>query len=547
MLPGGEVVELSIPEPDLEQALGWIKRINALETSEGAPVSSLVTVNGFEPWWFVQDQVFTHLLVPYTRYREVLEWWCQGAEIVEPPPELARLQQVLAANDKTLEEPMKAAVGSSARRVLGALASAGRTAFSLKSALWFRLRRRPVLLYAIDVVSPGLRHDFRLDPIYRELDRRGLRYGEYLHSLGGWGAWRNSWRRRRVGIDIGAGTSPWGLRSPSEPLPGADVVLEGFSGDEERLVRAVVREALDASRRAAERYRGLVALVRFHRPRVALILDDSRHAHELIAACRELGVYVVSYQHGLAFNRYFVGLMCYGFRDGRRHRADVYGLWSEYFRQRLLMSSQLHDESSTFVCGMLRAPDVGSSQERSSSENGRVRVQVISESLGRTAEIVTYIEKLVDAEQFDVTLKLRPGENVVDEWLPLCERGMKTTRASVYEALADCDVVIGTYSSVLYEAALVPLPLVVPRTSSPFGFELGEEGLAELADSPEEVRAAVLRAVALSPDELERRRERIWGDASSEGAKRVLDRVTEALTGTRSSSSSGLGPMSSAP
>ena len=102
----------------------------------------------------------------------------------------------------------------------------------------------------------------------------------------------------------------------------------------------------------------------------------------------------MSYQHG-QFNRYFVGLMAYGFLDGKPHRANAYGLWSDYFRHRLLRDSRLYDASTTFVCGMLRSPGPDVEAKDRSSE-GRVRVLVVSESQGRTEEIVPFVAQLVD-------------------------------------------------------------------------------------------------------------------------------------------------------
>ena len=89
-------------------------------------------------------------------------------------------------------------------------------------------------------------------------------------------------------------------------------------------------------------------------------------------------------------------------------------------------------------------------------------------------------------------------------------------------------MVLGTYSSVLYEAILAHRPVVVVKTSSPFGFTLGEEGLAELADAPEAIESATARAAGLPLEELERRRRVVWGDTTLDGARAIVDRLAKA-------------------
>ncbi len=520
-LVSGESFEVDPLETNLEQALSWIQWLNEAHTEDGRRLSLLVTEDGYEMWWVVQARLFTRFLVPYTRYERVVSWALEGATVVDPPPDLEPLLRILtrAGESVTVVHRAPKNILRSWRRWLGTPLVAMAVVASWLAAWWFRARGRAVAVYTVDIVSPGLRHDFRIDPIYRELERRELSYGEFVHSLGGVGAVQNFFRRRRLSIDMQA-------MAMLEAHPAVDMSLAAsirvgdMPVDRARFFCALAREGCRASSEAVRRYRALRRLVRLHRPRFALVLDDSRHAHELVAACRSEGVYVVSYQHG-AFNRYSVGLMTYGFLDGKPHRANAYGLWSDYFRQRLLRDSRLYDASTTFVCGMLRSPgpDV---EAKDRSPEGRVRVLVVSES-ERTEEVVPFVAQLLDREAYEVTLKLRPGEQVPTPWRPLLELGLGTSKQSVYDAVRDCDVVLGTYSSVLYEAAFLLKPLVVVKTTAPVGDELVQESLAELASGPDGIEQGVTRAVALPMSELERRRAVLWGEGRVDGARHLVE------------------------
>ena len=318
----GDRQSYSLAQADLESALSLLKKLNLLRTKDGRRLSSLIQVDGFEPWWFVQDYLFSRLCLPYTRYRPLIEEALKGTPVVNPPPDLDRLLQALKALPETNTLRLEGRWRQRRTRRLGAALTQLLLAIgSIKAIYWFRLRRRSVLLYAIDVVTPGLGHDFRLDPIYRELARRKLSFGECFHSLGDARALLNAVRRLRLSIDIASLSAWWrGWTRDQEnrpPLESSDPAAQ-----------AIAQLAWDAALDARSKYRCLRWVVRRCRPRLAVVLDDSRHAHELIAACRAEDVYVLSYQHGLAFNRYFVGLMCYGFDSARRHRANAYGLWS---------------------------------------------------------------------------------------------------------------------------------------------------------------------------------------------------------------------------
>jgi hypothetical protein len=271
----------------------------------------------------------------------------------------------------------------------------------------------------------------------------------------------------------------------------------------------------------------LKGMVQWHRPRYALVLDDSRHANELVAACKELGIFTLGYQHGL-FNRYHTGLMAFGFDSARRHTFDFYGVWSEYFRQRLL-AGDLYDETNTFVCGPLRPPTANELQAVWSARRCNpipVRVLLVSEPRARQEQVLRYVEKLLRDERFQVLLKVRPGEEI-----PHFNPSVNATSGSlqiiqgrtVYESFTQADVVVGTYATVLFEAVLALRPAVVFNTSFTYEHDLAHDGLVEFAESPDRVCDVVLRASALSEEELIRRRNVMWGEQIMDGTAILFD------------------------
>ena len=532
-------IKVSVDEQDVDSALDFLKRLNLWTFTNGRRVSEYITIDGFETWWFRQEHLFWGILVPYTRYRKILHFILesQEVEIIDPPSDLQRLLNLLSGNPYVPPISIEAHAQQPARRanrLRYQLTGFLLVMFSLVSLLLFRFRKHKVLMYAIDKVSPGLKHDFRLHTIYQELTRRQSRFGEYVHVGDIKAVLRNVVRRKMpvVFFEYMAQTAYHIQRllrsSKSKPSPSVSV---DSAEPDSIFLTCVASYALNQAKRVKFYTCCLKTLIRLHRPSVAVVLDDCRYANELIAACKALGIFVLGYQHGLGFNKYFSGLMCYGFGTARRHTFDAYGLWSEYFRQRLLRYSELYTESDTFICGNLRPPtqeELRKAGQRQDSRQEPLRVIVISEPLVAPEEVVPYISKLIVDELFSVFLKLRPGEDLLQRkeyWGDVWQRMDTPSSSGVYEAFAQADVVVGVYSSILYEAILALKPTVVLKSTSPYAAPLGQQGLAEWAESPDCVQEVVLRAYQLSHEELERRRNVVWGSTSEYAARILLDHI----------------------
>jgi hypothetical protein len=538
LVPSEPGAEIPVRPPDWEQALGLLRQMNNLRDLEGNRVSSRIQVDGFEPWWFVQDRLYRFYLLPFTRYREFLRA-CDGCPEVcveNTPADLARLARVLSGRAgfprfaPLGQGGMQQPAGKAGPRVW-----AGRGSLAIMtcaSLLLFRLLRRDTLLYVIDQLSPGLDHDFRLSPLYDELRARGYRVAEYAHTLSPRLAIRNSLRRRRPVAFV---ESFGELLDSGGPLEVISLSLPPSSGVpdlESALQLALVPQVLSWCHQSAARYRRIRRALGIHGARRAIIFDDNRHNHELVAACKGLSIGVLGFQHGI-LNRFHAGLMAYGFAGARRHDFDRYGLWGPTFVERILRDSDLFEAGRLFVAGPVRPPASG--REREPADRPKAvavrQLLLVSEPLARKHEVNAYLRPLLEDPRYRLHLKLRPGER----WEALQEYGLSMQQAeivqtsTVYEAFEHAHVVIGTYSSVLYEALLALRPIVWLKTSMAYGAELVQEGLAEEATSPEEIRRAIERAASLSIEELERRRDRVWSNVRGSGVVTLLNRAERDL------------------
>jgi hypothetical protein len=519
--PDGALIPVSAP--DWDKALALLRKFNALTDSSGRRISSLVTEDGFEPWWYGQDRLLRFYLVPLTQLLPLLsaEEGKGSIRMEDAPPDFERVLQAVGGKEGFAAwegRPLPKAKTSAGKWAMWAL--------SFASLAAFRLARRDTLFYIIDHVSPGRREDFRFTPLYREMRRAGFRYAEYAHTLSPVQAVKNFFRRGRPVFYLESADFQARLSRIGIPVPKVECPSGGSNSVADRALRALVPAAIESCLQSAACQRVLKRALQFQRVRRALIFDDNRHNFELIAACLALGIPVLGFQHGV-FNKFHAGLMAYGFSGARRHAFDRYGVWSVLFRERLLRDSVLFPDDRIFIAGPVRPPEVSALLNRSPDPAGKIRVLVVSEPLARKGEVAPFLHALRQDPEFALYFKLRPGEpesSLAEYSLSPSDVHLLKT-GTVYEAFARVDAVVGTYSSVLYEAALVSLPIVWMKTTRAYGRELAEEGLAESANHPEELPAAVRRACALPTDELRLRRERIWGGEVRSGAVSLIQEL----------------------
>lgn len=527
-------------EEYLDLALRLLKKLNGLKTLDGAPLPSVVEYEGFEPWWFVQHQVLWSILVPYCRHRdELLRRSSHETTAARGIPSEADLPTRLLGVAGGSRPRSQDSIRSAAARCLGWLSRLGLALFSLASLIYFRLRRHDTLFLTLMRLSADQSRDFRLEPVYRELETRGYRFAEYLsvsRDLRAHGTlWRNLLRLRRPMVVFGALSklAPSRLlpQGPEAPPPSIDLPAEE---PDRAMLEAAATWTLRQSRLQVREIRRLAGILSFQKIRKAVLVDDSSQLGALVAACKLCGVPTLGVMHG-NFTRFNSALFAYGFRDARRHTLDLYGLWSEHFASRLL-AGDLYRPEDIAVSGPLRAPSRAEIEQAAAcrqSSDAAVRVLVISEQYAVHSEVAAFLERLVADPRFQVQLKVRPDESspaILEQLGPEDAASVEVVRTgTVFEAFAGADVVVGTHSTVLYEAILARRPVVVLHTSFTYGHDLVHEGLAELARLPEEIGETVLKSHATDGPELENRKRRLWGDQLFDGAGRIFDRAESAL------------------
>ncbi|MEK7063134.1 MAG: hypothetical protein AAB955_00405 [Patescibacteria group bacterium] len=334
-------------------------------------------------------------------------------------------------------------------------------------SLPFLLRHRlPVMIYSVDKTSSAdASADFRLAEVYRILEETGVPYVECFHTLFNKSFLVNAANRRRAALYREAIDWVYYLALPFKRVILGRVayqpfVMKGVSEAEREVAELVVREYLATAPLFQFRVAAFRLLLKILRPRIIVMIDDVRHTHELLIAAAACGIPTVMVQHG-HFTPYHVGWQRGEGLVGTLIRSDTLVVWSEYWKQELLRLGSQWPDTALLVGGNATAP-ASVAAVRSSAPGYRVLIPYEVEA--PFTEVSAYIVAL-RALGAEVILKLRPDKPAAAQLAPYGVADMATTTSFS----GPYDAVMGTYSTLLYDALAVGIPVGIFETSLDYG------------------------------------------------------------------------------
>jgi len=518
---GEQTVRLS--SPNWPRAFELQKQLNGLSDGTGQPYSSRIKIEGFEPWWFHQEGLFHHILLPYTRYRYLVDTIqnAKRATIVDAPDDFKRLASTLFEGTdtklvfknsdwgKSLSSIFRKLKASLNRKISGVLFGT----LSLVCVIRRFLKPFDVLIYSIDKTQSGKAFDSRIESLYTSLEKQKITFVEILwRNVPGLTALRNAVRRRRLSIYMPQPKKPSSVDEFRE-----FVSTTTDSWDDRVLHNIALHYLLPACRNSVCLVKTLMRTLKRIAPEQVFLIDDYRHNHELVVACKLLGIKTQGFQHG-QFNRYSVGLMAYGFKASSAHTFDKYYVWSDFFRDLLINSSDLYRDPELLQVTGLPRPAFYPLDQKKRGRNQKVTVLFLCESYDKTTlvtEVTPYLQTLYKDPQVNLLLKMKPGDSTQEiSWLNASLLASIEVRSGpIDDALKEADVVVGSYSSALFDAIRCLKPVVIFDTSVWQDLHgLADYGIAQRATSPEEIVKKVFETLDIPKRTLSSFRRQVWGE-----------------------------------
>jgi hypothetical protein len=163
----------------------------------------------------------------------------------------------------------------------------------------------------------------------------------------------------------------------------------------------------------------------------------------------------------------------------------------------------------------------------------------VSEVVAVPEEVIPYLETLINSDEFSLYIKFRSSNDIFESWLEVNRPDLlkkinpaHILKGKMYDAIAQCDVVVGSQSTGVIESTIQLLPFVFFQTSK-WGdyFEVrtlgGEYNL--LATNQTELVAYIKQSQSIPKDILADIRLKFFGDHYMNGSKWVVDEVEAEL------------------
>jgi len=390
--------------------------------------------------------------------------------------------------------------------------------------LW--LFKPKLLVYSIDKANGVHGNDFRMGGIYDFMTKQSISYIELFHTILGRQLFKNILRRRRSGIYLEAIDAVFYLTRPFIKKTTIDVDEEDlmrFQEKERSFVRNVALGYFQRAALSSFRARFLKRLLSASSIKAFWTIDDARNYAEILVVCKDLGIPAEAFQHGI-YSSYFIGYLLCDDCQGRVIAPDHLWVTNDYWKGELKRLGCVVSDDRVLVSGPQRKTDLAPLPV----DDGYIGVMFLYETETDKEVLRAYLLQMLDDKSVKVFFKVRRDRDTQSQLAEYgLDKGMRDKLTVMSETKLDyIDVVLGTYSTFLYEMVESGRPVAILKTRNTFGKDMITNGLADLIDDPRDTSRRLKELAMTSRSVLESRRNRLLGKGGP-GLESVLLRLAE--------------------
>ena len=534
-------IETLLDPGSVQEASGLIARLPLLENHDGRRISKLVNYHGYELWWVNYDNLMYKFCLPYTQYRRLLEYLETFLMIYlyEPPfPNLFRHFLDAHKCQYTIKPENK----FEKRLPLGILLQ---VILSVPFLLWLKIRNPKLMVWTSDKFDPPRDHDFRMRLIYEELRRKNINFVEFIRSMESSSTvLLHALKRRRPVIysyaivTIVRALANFFSKKSRDGVAG--LFLSAETSAEQKFWFFVATNYLHNTRGDILTIQVMKFILKFIGIKAAIISMATNRNFSEVLACKLLGISTIGIQHGAALRYYAVADFMEQFDGEKKLSVDKYGLWSEWWRQYYLKNSKAYKLEQLFVSGPMRPlEDRGILTQTPALREDRVKVLFVPGQLAEPEETIRYLCSLLETKDLAIYITFRPYHDSFERWMKeskpeILEKigGERILRGSIHDAIAWCDIVVGSNSTGVLEALLQLKPLVFFYTNKwrdYFELESLESVHPFFVRTPRELVEVIRRSRNVPVEILKELQNRFFGDPHLNGSKWVVEQAEKFL------------------
>ena len=527
----------------IEEATGLNRKLSLLEDSSGRRISKIVNYKGFELWWANYDSLMFNFCLPYTQYHRLLKSLADFSNIyIYEPPFSSLFDYFLSAHD--CQYVIKNKRRFKRKLPLGILLQ---IILSIPFLLWIKLRQSKLMLWTSDKFDPPRDYDFRMRFIYEELERKNIKFVEFVRSTEKFNiVLQHAIKRKRPVIYSYAIVVLVRFLASIFSNKNNDEAPELFSdvkaSAEQKFWFLVATNYLHNIKGDIWAINTIKFILKFISIRGFILSAAVNRNFPEVLACKLSDIPIVGIQHGASSKNYFVSDFMHEFDGERQMSVDKYGVWSQWWKEYLLKNGKAYRPEQLFVSGPMRPikeVDLNIS-EKKDIYTGPTKILFISEELAVPSEAVPYLEALLELppKDFILSFRFRPYKDGFKNWLVknrpdlLEHKNITISKGELQDAIKNSDVVVGSNSTAVLEALFqLKVPILFKTQKWGDVFELRDYGENRpfFVEDKYELIEKIKNIKSISIETLKNLRERYFGDPQKNGSKWVVDEIEKTL------------------
>ncbi|MDP3763174.1 MAG: hypothetical protein Q8Q92_00740 [bacterium] len=537
VLSGGELKKFIEPG-SIYEASAFAEELSHVKLQDGTRLVKSFTYEGYELWWLYYNSLFTYFGLPYTQYKKLLTYLKNFHHVTfYKPPFKSLFSYYLEAHGSTINILREPGFKTSALLPFGILLQIFITLLSVP-ILMFKKQR--LMVFIGDKFEKSQDYDARMKFIYQELRQRKVPFVEFIRSLESWKMiLEHVFIRKRPVIYSEAVAFLGKFLAVFSDKPRFSVPEQDPESKFQFLVATHYLQTVYNDIWAMRIMKWILWVISIRAGLFTAALDRNFHA---VFGCKLNNIPTVGILHGVA-SRYYNGYDFLPGFDGEKSIAlDKYGVWSEWWKEYYVKNSKAYKPEQLFVSGPMRPlqPQTGDSGRVRSSNRQKINVLLVSEIIAVPTEVLPYLNALMNVEDFSVYIKFRANRDSFETWLKSNHPEIlskfsedRILKGSMQEAIALCDVAVGSQSTGVIEATLQQKPFVLFNTKKwgdYYSMTESDKTRQFFAKNPQELIEKIRDVQSVSLDTLKALREQYFGDPHKNGSKWVVDRIAELLT-----------------
>lgn len=537
-------IEEYIESGSIYRANMFVQELSLLKQKDGLRIAKSILHEGYELWWIHYNSIFVTSCLPYTQYERLLALLksFQTVYLFEPPHKNL-FTAYLQAFECEFSILRASTVSTIALPPFGIFIQILLTLISLP---FLMVQRKKILIFTGDKFAEGKDYDSRMSFIYEEMRDRKLPFIECIRSLESWKiVLAHAIKRRRPILYSVAIASLGRVMSVFTPQyyrrkKVIQTIIDSANDSETRfkvLLATQYMKNADIDISAIRITKWILRLCGVKSAYITAAVDRNFHT---VLASKLLKIPTVGILHGTATRDYIVYDFLPTFDGEKLLTLDKYGLWSEWWKEYYEVNSRAYQKEQLFISGPMRPlTHEGGINRDTEKRAGPKKVLFISEQLAAPEDVVPYIQGLLAEKDMSLYMKFRPYRDGFEMWLMehhpeiLAQIGTeKILRGGMQEAIATCDVVVGSHSTAVLEALLVLKPIVFFATQK-WGdcFELTNYHPQYIfyAENIQMLVNYIQKSEYIPESILQNLQERFFGNPYQNGSAWVVDQLVKAL------------------